>query len=142
MGIGNEWRGDDGLGPYLAEHFKDPNWLCLNCGTVPENFTSVLRKNNPERVVIVDAASMELTPGEIRVIPEDKIEDVGFGTHSLPITHVMNFIKDHVGEFIFIGIQPSLLTDDQQLSNDVLTAIDTLMTMLKKNDFSSLKKLS
>ena len=38
MGLGNIWRGDDGVGCFITQNFKSDDWLVLDCGTVPENF--------------------------------------------------------------------------------------------------------
>jgi len=66
LGIGNELRGDDGIGPYVADNLFDDDWLVLNCGTAPGNFTQVVKRHKPELVVMVDAAEMGLQPGQYR----------------------------------------------------------------------------
>ena len=49
MGVGNELKADDGLGPYfiqiLSQDLKDkPQITLINAGSVPENFTGKIRK--------------------------------------------------------------------------------------------------
>lgn len=108
LGIGNPDRGDDGVGPYVASLVKASGWLCYDVGTAPENFTGVVRKHQPERLVLVDAADMGSPPGTIRRIPRDKIQDVGWGTHQLPLYHVIDYLADTVtGSITLIGIQPA-----------------------------------
>ena len=72
LGIGNPLNGDDGVGIYVAERFRKENWIPLTCGTAPENFTGIIRKNKPACLILVDAAAMGISPGEYRIIPRDK----------------------------------------------------------------------
>ena len=76
MGIGNELKGDDGIGNVIAREFSAPGWKAIACETVPENFTSVIRRERPELLVIVDATDMGLNPGEIRIIPEGRLNSI------------------------------------------------------------------
>ena len=51
MCIGNIDGGDDAVGPFIANHLKDiedDNFGVINCGTVPENFTSIVKIQNPK----------------------------------------------------------------------------------------------
>lgn len=107
LGVGNELNGDDGIGVWVARNFSCNGWLSIDCFTVPENYTSEISKNNPEMVVIVDAADMGLDAGEIRIIPKDKIGLAGFSTHSLPlsifITHIEGITESKI---VLVGVQP------------------------------------
>jgi len=47
MGVGNILRGDDGIGSIIAKTFKDDDWLSLDCGVIPENYTSIIKKISP-----------------------------------------------------------------------------------------------
>lgn len=47
MCIGNRYNGDDAIGPYVADKLKQEDldeFLILDCSTVPENFTSPVKK--------------------------------------------------------------------------------------------------
>ena len=52
MGIGNELKTDDGLGPYIINYLtpklKNKNNVTLiNAGSAPENFTGKIKTLNP-----------------------------------------------------------------------------------------------
>ena len=66
MCIGNRHGGDDAIGPYVADRLKEKinDFVVLDCGTVPENFTSVVKRHKPRNLIIIDAVEMGLTPGE------------------------------------------------------------------------------
>ena len=65
-GIGNRLRGDDAAGPLvidmLAQSFPAENVLLLDCGTVPERFTSKIVSFSPDMLIIVDAVDMAGPP--------------------------------------------------------------------------------
>jgi hydrogenase 3 maturation protease len=138
IGIGNVLHGDDGLGPFLAREFSDPAWQCFDAGTTPENFTSVIRRENPERVVLVDAARIGNKPGEFRRISKEKVRDVGVGTHQLSLTLLMDYLEQFVPQVIFIGIEPDTLNEDTPLSPNVKTAAQALMVLLQKNEMEKI----
>lgn len=108
MGIGNEIDGDDGAGPYAAryaESVKPEGWIVINAENVPENYTSVIRRYGPSTLVMVDAADMGLSPGEIRRIPKEKMGLLTISTHSMPLSIFMEFLEESVDEIVLIGIQ-------------------------------------
>ncbi|MCK5242341.1 hydrogenase 3 maturation endopeptidase HyCI [bacterium] len=142
MGIGNKLRADDGVGVFIAENFTDPNWFVCNCTTVPENYTSVVKKYNPEILVMVDAAQMNLSPGAFRRIASEQIQDVGLGTHAMSLSVTMNYLKPVVKkEIVFIGIQPKEVEDRQGLSEEMLVAAQKVMIHLRNASFEQMPVL-
>jgi hydrogenase 3 maturation protease len=141
MGVGNTLRQDDGIGIYVAHRMAETEWTTLDCSTAPENFTSVVRRAQPEVLVLVDAAQMDLTPGEFRIVHRDMIQDVSIGTHHLPLTHLIDYLKDAAGTILFVGIQPALIGDGEGLSDEVVKGAEELIRILKKGEFGALKAL-
>ena len=115
MGVGNILRGDDGIGSIIAKSFKDNDWLSLDCGVAPENYTSIIKKNSPELLIILDVVEMDLKPGELRIINSKKIAALHLTTHSMPLSFLITYLKDYVEKIIFIGIQPKKLLFQIQL---------------------------
>jgi len=143
LGIGNGDRGDDGIGPFIASRFKHPDWLSIDAGTAPENFTGVVRKHKPELLVLVDAADMGLTPGAIRRIPRVLIQDTGWSTHMLPLYHVIDFLAGTVtGEIIVIGIQPGGREYDAPMTNPVLCAAEEVLKILQNGTIQDISCLA
>lgn len=65
--VGNSMMGDDGAGPLLAERMTQQplaDWQVIDGGSAPENVVHRIRALQPTRLVIVDAADMELAPGD------------------------------------------------------------------------------
>jgi hydrogenase 3 maturation protease len=117
MCIGNPKGGDDAVGPYIAKKLKELNIDVIDCGTTPENYTSVVKQKNPKNLIIIDAADMELKPGEIRIVPKEKIGVMTISTHGIPISVLMNYLEKYVKKVILIGIQP------QNMSGEIITKI-------------------
>lgn len=134
LGIGNMLRRDDGAGNYVASRFRKKNWKVFDCGTTPENFSSLVRREHPEILVIVDAADMGMKPGECAIIPKERIRDVGLGTHQLPLDIFIDFLGNAVGRVILIGIQPGIVEMGEGLSTAVQEGAEKCVEMLEKDE--------
>ena len=141
MGVGNTLRGDDEIGCYIAKNFKEKNWLSLDCGTAPENFTSVIRKKKPKTLVIVDAADMGIKIGEFRVVPEEKIENMSISTHTMPLSLLINYLKDSANRIIFIGIQPKTIRNSDEISKELKKSAKQIMGILREGRFGEIETL-
>jgi len=141
LGIGNPLNGDDGVGIYVAERFRKDEWIPFACGTAPENFTGIIRKSRPACLVLVDAAAMGISPGEYRIIPRDKIEDVSIGTHQLPLSFLIDFLSDSAGRIILIGIQPECSSIGEEISPAVRMGADRLLLVLSSGELDRIPVL-
>ena len=138
MCIGNRNGGDDAVGPYIAEKLKD-NFTVLDCGTVPENYTSIVKKQNPKNLVIIDAVEMELKPGEIRIVPKEKIGVMHISTHGIPISVLMNYLEQYVKNIVFIGIQPKTMLGE--MTDMIKKSADNLIDTIKKKEIEKINIL-
>ena len=141
MGLGNICRGDDGIGSFIAQNFQSDDWLVLDCGTTPENFTSLVKKSQPEYLVIVDAAQMNLEPGEFRVIPSQRIDKFYLTTHNIPLSLLISYLDKWVDKTILIGIQPERMGDFQRISERVQDSARNIIEILKGKSFQELEGL-
>jgi hydrogenase 3 maturation protease len=135
LGIGNPLLGDDGAGPFIASQIRGPGWEAFDCGTVPENFTGKVKELHPDVLVLVDAADMNLEPGEFREVAPDYISDVAFGTHSLPLGILIDYLAPYAGQVIFIGIQPGLVAPGAPLSPAVRRGARRLAGLIEAEEF-------
>ncbi len=140
LGVGNELNGDDGIGVYIAKNFKCKNWKTINCATVPENFIGKIKRYNPEKIVIVDAADMGLKAGEIRKIKKEEIGKVSFSTHSIPLSLFISHLERYTKAKIYlIGIQPKSFYGE--MSKEVKNAGTKIMKILEKDEIDKIKEL-
>jgi len=144
MCIGNTLNaGDDAVGPYLAKLLvkeKIPDYIILDCGTAPENFTSIVKREKPDRVIIIDAMDMNLEEGSLRLVPADKIGIAHISTHGIPLSILASYLKSYVKEILFIGIQPKKM-HGEKLSEPVREAAKKLVNILKGEKLGEIEVL-
>jgi hydrogenase 3 maturation protease len=138
MCIGNRDGGDDAVGPYIADRLKEEktDFEVIDCGTVPENYTSVVKKHSPKNLVIIDAVEMNITPGEIRIVPKEKIGVMTISTHGIPISVLINYLEQYVDNIIFIGIQPKTMSGE--MTEFVRKSGNVLIEFIKNNRFGKI----
>ena len=136
MCIGNRDGGDDAIGPYVADKLKN-DFTVIDAGTVPENYTSVVKKHNPKNLIIVDAVDMNLEPGEIRIVPKEKIGVMHISTHGIPISVLIKYLEQHVENIIFIGIQPKVMSGS--LTDIVKKSGDQLAKLVKSKNLEKIE---
>lgn len=136
--VGNSMMGDDGAGPLLAERCAEqplPGWTVVDGGAAPENDIGYLRELRPAHLVIVDATDMGLAPGEIRTLTEDDIGEMFMmTTHNLPLTFLMQQLREDVPQITFIGIQPDVVAFYYPMSPAVSQAVARLHQLLPTLD--------
>ena len=136
LGVGNELNGDDGIGVVIARQLKE-RWaghaslLSVEGGLAPENFTGLLRKFQPSDVILIDAALMNLQPGEPEWLDWTQADGMSASTHSLPLSIVGRFLQDELKcQIWLLGIQPEQLETGIGLSRPCkdasLQAVDYL----------------
>jgi hydrogenase 3 maturation protease len=140
MCIGNRNGGDDAVGPYIADKLKDQNIYVINCGVTPENYTHVIKKHNPQKLIIIDAVDMGIDSGEIRIVPKEKISLLTISTHSIPISVLIDYLEKYIKNIIFIGIQPKKLNG--KISNIIKINAERLIDILKSRRINQLKILN
>lgn len=135
LGIGNDLRSDDGLGPYIIENLSinDPRVMIENVGSVPEGFARPLAKFGAERVIMVDAADMLKPPGHIELVTKDRIGGINISTHSMPLSFLMMYLEQETGgKTILIGIQPKSIQFGEGLTPEIQEVVDTTISTLER----------
>ena len=137
--IGNRDGGDDAVGPLVADLLKKEKIEVVDCGTTPENYTSVVKKINPEMLIIVDAADIGLKPGEIRIVPKEKIGVMTISTHGIPLSILMNYLEQTIKKVVLIGIQPKIMSGN--MTDIVKKSAERLIKIIKKKEISQIEIL-
>jgi len=142
MCIGNGAGGDDAVGPYIADKLKKleiNNLFVVDCGTNPENFTSVVKKKNPDILIIIDAVDMNLGYGQIRLVSKDKIGKFCISTHGIPISLIIEYLEKYVKNIFFVGVQPK--TMDGEMTDKIKKSADKLIKLILEKKIDSIKVL-
>jgi hydrogenase 3 maturation protease len=133
--VGNDMMGDDGAGALLAKLIIQAplsDWEVLHGGAAPENVLHRVRSMAAEQVLVVDATDMDLPPGTIRRIPEERIADPFFlTTHSLPLTFLIEALREFIPHVELLGIQPEIVAFGFPISASVKQAVIQVYTDLK-----------
>ena len=74
---------------------------------------------------------MGLSPGEFRQVPEEKITEVSFGTHQLPLSQLTAYLKEYAGKIIIIGIEPKTTDFGEELSPEIEDACKKLLEIIE-----------
>lgn len=138
MGIGNELRTDDALGPKIIEQLKKtiqkPNINLINAGTVPENFTGKIKKDKPTHIILIDAVIMNKEPGHIKLIKKEEIKNTNTSTHSLSLKYLIKYIEqEKTYKILFIGIQPKNLELGTNLTPEIEKSTQKIERILIEN---------
>jgi len=142
MCIGNIEGGDDAVGPYVFDILKnneDENLYVVNCGTVPENYTSIVKRESPKNLLIIDAVDMNLNHGDIKIVPKEKIGEMTISTHGIPLSVLINYLEQYIKNIILIGIQPKAMSG--KMTDIVKKSADRLIETIKKKEIDKLEIL-
>ena len=133
-------RLDEGLDSYFNELNVDVNeslverlnnTFLINGGSVPENFTGLIKKCNPSHVILIDASLMNLDAGEINIVNKDNIVDISISTHSMSLAYLIKYLQlEKEYNILFIGIEPEIMDLSFELSDNVKESSDMLIKLL------------
>jgi hydrogenase 3 maturation protease len=136
--IGNDMRADDAIGPLIAENLNklflnQPDLIVINAETVPENYTGLIRKENPSHIIFIDAVEMNMNPGDIKLIQKDLIIDYSISTHAMPLSFMIKYLESFTdAKMLLIGIQPKNLEMSQNRSLEMKNSLKALTEIMRK----------
>ncbi|MBD3404656.1 MAG: hydrogenase maturation peptidase HycI [Candidatus Lokiarchaeota archaeon] len=135
LGIGNDLRTDDGVGPYIVKNLSidDSDVLVENVGSVPEAFARPLAEFGAERIIMIDAADMQKQVGHIELVTKDRIKGITISTHSMPLSLLMLYLEQETGaQTVLLGIQPQNLQFGEGLTPKIYEVAIGIVKMLKR----------
>ena len=138
LGIGNEIKGDDAIGPIIAKKSsslfnENKNIAVFDGGTVPENYTGLIRKENPTHIILVDAVDMKKEPGYIRVVGKEEIANYNISTHAMPVSFLIKYMETTVNaQIILIGVQPKSMGFAEPISKEVEESVEEVVDTFDK----------
>lgn len=133
--VGNRMMGDDGAGPMLAELLgQEPaeGWAVIDGGSSPENVAHEVLAMRPKRVVVFDAAEMGAEPGALHLVDDRTIADMFImTTHNLPLSFLIERLREEVEEVVFLGVQPDVVAFYFPMTPRVFSAVHALHERLR-----------
>lgn len=108
IGAGNVMRGDDGLGPVLADRLKDRiSASVINGGSAPENHLGAIKGSKPDVILVIDAADFGGKSGEIKLLKRSDVPVYGHSTHNMSFALFFEFLETETKADIYmLAVQP------------------------------------
>lgn len=122
IGIGNELNGDDGAGllaiRVLGQFINSSDCILLLEGSIsPENYTSTIRKFQPDWIWYFDAAELGCGAGEIHLLEPADFTGLSASTHAMPLSMLVDFLQKETRALtFFFGIQPQAIVPFTEMS--------------------------
>ena len=137
LAVGNRLRGDDGVGPRIADEISSSDTLrVFDAGLSPENYLGPVVAARPDALLIVDACDFGGEPGEHRLCGREELALLSSGsvsTHTLPLSLTVAMIEQQSSASIeFLAIQPGTLDFDAPLSPPVAAALPGLVELIRR----------
>jgi len=109
IGIGNEMKRDDGIGPFVAGRLEGKLSVpVMDCGPAPENYTGPIRNLRPETIIMIDAVDHKGKPGSVKLLRPNELKDETFTTHSVSLKTFADFISSETGaRVLLLAVQPA-----------------------------------
>jgi hydrogenase 3 maturation protease len=136
-GIGNPIRRDDFVGVKIVQDLKgkvSDKVNLLECETVPESFMQEIIDLKPSHVLLIDAATLGLKPGESRLVfPEQVAHFPAVTTHILPLRIFCDYItKIAEAKVALLLIEPENTNFGECLTPKVQAAAEKTTQVLLK----------
>ncbi|MCK4644348.1 hydrogenase maturation protease [bacterium] len=132
VGIGNELRGDDAIGIYIArkglERFPDK---FIDAGMAIENYIFKILGRKEKIILLIDAVDFKGNPGDAAIIPLEDLKEQGFSTHTLSLGKIKQFFLDSEKELILLGIQPENIALGSEMGESIREAGDQILELLR-----------
>lgn len=108
-GIGNPLLKDDAAGLEiikLLEEAQLEGFSLRSCELAPANYLATLKKEQPQRFYLIDAADMGLPAGSLRRFPLKRIADASFTSHDMPLDQILRAAAGMPQNAWVIAVQP------------------------------------
>lgn len=134
VGIGNILKGDDAFGPALIERLKDnPSFICIDAGTAPENYVGKIVEENPNTVIIADAAYLGRKTGEYELIKKKDIIKTGLTTHDLSPAMFIEYLEKSMDADIYmLAAQPENVNFGEEMSRTMKETVEKLARLIEE----------
>jgi hydrogenase 3 maturation protease len=135
VGIGNPIRMDDFVGVKIVRDLErkvSDRVMLIEAETVPENHTQQIIDFKPSHILLIDAAILELKPGESRLINPNQLTDFpAFSTHMLPLRIFCEYVAETTeAKIALLLIEPKNTDFGEGLTQKVITSVTNIVSTL------------
>lgn len=145
LGVGNIYRGDDGIGPRVIEKLKsqllsdtpvsDTNWDIIDGGIDGLALLDIIQQYS--KAIIIDAVNMNEPPGTIKIFTPGEakilIHSDALSTHGFGLAEVLALSQqlDIKTKIQIIGIQPQNIEWSETLTPKIASKIDDVIEWIR-----------
>ena len=131
--LGNRDRADDAVGIEIGKELKklpELNVYTEENDNIDTVLLDILENDSINKVVFIDAADFDSIPGTFIVTPliSDKIRVLS--THSFPLNHWEELLRQHGKQTVFIGIQVKTTNFMGEMSKEVKNAMEKTLELI------------
>ena len=132
VGIGNPLRGDDGFGPALIGRLiRRTPLVCIDAGNAPENYLGRIAREEPDTILLVDVAHLDLEPGQYRTLQPEEILKCGLTTHDMSSRMLIEFLQNQTQADIFmLAVQPKNISLGEAMSECLNKTLDEIERLI------------
>ena len=132
VGVGDTERGDDGVGPLVAQLLAEAGVQgVIDSGASPELDTWRLREMRPDSVLFVDAAAIGGSPGDAALLSPADLRKSGFDTHRAPLKLTMEYLENDLGCRCFLlAVEPRDVRQGAEMCPEVRRSATDLAGIL------------
>ena len=136
-GIGNAIRSDDFVGVKIIQDIQSKvssKVHIIECETVPESFMDEIVEIKPSHVLLIDAAILDLKPGETRLFDSEKVTNMpAISTHMLPLRVFCDYITEmSKAKLALLLIEPKNTDFGEGLTEEVSESASRIVELLLK----------
>lgn len=132
LAVGNPIRGDDSVGLRVGEKLERLGFTVLFAELSPENYFFKILENEYTHVIIIDAVKAPYTPGTILMLDKEDMLTYPATTHDIPITLFLELLEKERISYLIIGIVPKILDFTEEISEEIKSAVTSLVDNFKK----------
>jgi hydrogenase 3 maturation protease len=132
LGIGNRLCGDDAVGSILAERLSEKlNIPVIDAGDVPENYLGPIEASGADLVLVLDAADLGVSPGDLSLVEMIRLKEIGVSTHASNLALLFKAIPEASRpDGLLVAIQPEQTEAGLDLSRSVESAMEGVEELL------------
>ncbi len=135
VGIGNTTRRDDAAGVRVVTRLRGKvaeGVVLLDTGTTPENYSSMIKRLEPRRIIFFDAVEMGAEVGTYCFIEEETLVSQTMSTHKQPLSMLMKVLREGLPKTAIrlVGIQPKTTDFGFRMSAPVNRGVNALVDHL------------
>lgn len=134
IGIGNPLKKDDNIGNLLIgklnKEVKGEEFIFIKAYHTPENYLSLLKKEKPKKIYILDAVEFKGVTGEVKVFDLEDISLSVITTHNIPVTVYKNHLPE--SKIKLIGIKVKDVSFGEGLSKEIKDKFSNILGEIKK----------